>query len=188
MSRYRTSIAWLIGFVGVCGAGLAALRGASGLSVSLTLSAALAVLTLGLAGIFYRKGRRRAFWVGFCICGWAYASIALNPLARATRNILITTVVLNLVEEAAFPDHAPPPPVPPIPTRWGTWTAVVSRYGLFSAGTTNLEQTTQEYYEVGHALFTVLLASIGGTIFRLAHDTRDRDDPSAAPTSSPEIP
>jgi hypothetical protein len=181
MSRHRTSIAGLIGFIGACGAGLAALRGASLLSVSLTLSAALTALTLGLAGVIYRRGRRRAFWVGFCVCGWAYAFFALSPYARSIRNVLVTTAVLNLSEESVIP--AVPPPAPPMPTRWGIWTHVQRiGGGAFSAGHRNLNWTAPEFYDVGHALFTILLAAIGGTIFRLAHDTRDRDDSSEPPT------
>jgi hypothetical protein len=195
MNRYRTSIAGLVGLVVACAAGLAALRGASALSVSLTLSAALAALTLGLAGVVYRRGRRRAFWVGFCVCGWAYAFLALSPYAREIRTVLITTVALNLVEEAVFPaGPSPAPPTtggrPPGPTRWQVWTFVGRRNGGFSANNHFIAWTNPEFYDVGHALFTILLAATGGTIFRLAFDTRDREDPLDPPTidSTHEIP
>jgi hypothetical protein len=190
MNRHRTSIAGLIVFVGACGAGLAALRGASVMSVGLTLSAALASLTLGLAGVIYRRGGRRAFWVGFCVCGWTYAFLALSPYAREIRTVLITTIVLNLVEESVFPaGPSPAPPTtggrPPGPTRWDVWAFVGRRNGGFSANNHYIAWTNPDFYEVGHSLFTILLAAIGGTIFRLAHDTRDRDEPPDPPALAP---
>jgi hypothetical protein len=75
----RFSIADLLFAVGLCAVSMACLVYASTPWAAAVLSIALAALVLSLIGIIYRRGERRAFWVGFAICGWAYITLSSGP-------------------------------------------------------------------------------------------------------------
>jgi hypothetical protein len=78
----RFSIAGLLGAAGLCAFGLACLLQASTPWAGATYSLTLGFLTVALVGVACRTGERRAFWVGFAICGWIYMMLATGPWIR----------------------------------------------------------------------------------------------------------
>jgi hypothetical protein len=75
----RFSIAGLAGVVGLCAFGLASLLHAATPWAGAVFSINLGLLTVALIGVIYRMGARRAFWVGFSICGWVYLVLSHGP-------------------------------------------------------------------------------------------------------------
>jgi hypothetical protein len=75
----RFSLAGLVWVVVFCALGLGCLMFASSSWASTVLSVALGALTLAPLGIIYRRGERRAFWLGFALCGWTYIAFTFGP-------------------------------------------------------------------------------------------------------------
>jgi hypothetical protein len=73
----RFSIAGLLAFVLVCGLGLAALKAASGMWASVTVTVAAVALLTSIVGA--AKGRNRAGWFGFAVFGWGYLVLNFMP-------------------------------------------------------------------------------------------------------------
>ncbi len=67
------------------------------------LSATLCVLTLSLLGVIYRRLERRAFWVGFALCGWTYMMMSSGWFINNLRSQLATSTLL----EWAYPRLIP---------------------------------------------------------------------------------
>jgi hypothetical protein len=79
MRFVRFSIAGLVGAVCLCAFALASLLHAATPWAGAVFSINLGLLTVALIGVIYRGGQRRAFWVGFSICGWAYLVLNHGP-------------------------------------------------------------------------------------------------------------
>jgi len=83
MEKLRFSMRGLLigtaGFAIACGA----LVSASQWIASLIFSATLAVLIVAVLGAVLRRGRPRAFWIGFAIVGWGYLWLAHTPINDA---------------------------------------------------------------------------------------------------------
>jgi hypothetical protein len=110
MNRLRFSIASLLVWVALLGVGIAALRSGSPLWGNALFSLAIGMLTIAILAAVYRKGRRRAFWVGFATCGWVYILLSLGPDSDALASpLLITTAILDLL----YPKVVPPPAAAP---------------------------------------------------------------------------
>lgn len=89
MSRLRSSIASLLGFVVLVAIGCIALTHAS-LAWDRTLRVAtLLALSVAILGALYSVGEYRAFCGGFAIFGWGYLLLS-GPLVRsAAKNSLV---------------------------------------------------------------------------------------------------
>lgn len=74
--RFRVPIAGLMVSVVAFAIGLAALRFASEVWAGFVGLLALGLLALAVLGVVYRRGRRRASWLGFALFGGAYAALA----------------------------------------------------------------------------------------------------------------
>jgi hypothetical protein len=72
MSLRHVSMASLLWAVAVLALGCAALTRASQLWASVVFTTAATVLTLAVLRALYSDGTRRAFHVGFALCGWLY--------------------------------------------------------------------------------------------------------------------
>lgn len=96
MNRIRVSIAGIMVFVLVSALGVAALRSPTPLWAGGVFTLALAGLGLAAPGMLYRKGGRRAFWVGFAAFGWGYWIVSLSPwVGEVVQPRLITTFALQ---------------------------------------------------------------------------------------------
>ena len=91
MRCFRFHIGTLVFPVLVLGVGFAGLRESSDLwdSIIFTLTLALPLLSLLLA--IHLTERRRAFWLGFALCGSAYLGLSLVPPIESR---LITTKLI----------------------------------------------------------------------------------------------
>lgn len=79
MGRLRVTVAGLMGLVVVLGAGLAALKNASELWALAVRLFVLGLLATAILGALYRRGARRAWWVGFALFGWGYEAMECAP-------------------------------------------------------------------------------------------------------------
>ena len=78
----------------------------------LMFSLAIGTLTAAMLAGVYRRGKRRAFWIGFASCGWVYLLLALGPWSESlVAPFLITTAILDLI----YPKVVPPPAIPSAP-------------------------------------------------------------------------
>jgi hypothetical protein len=208
MNRMRFSIASLLVWVALLGVGITALRSASPLWANALFSLAIGTLTVSILAAVYRKGRRRAFWVGFATCGWVYMLLSLGPDSDALASpFLITTAILDLLYPKVVPPPAAAPagpgmgpgpaamvqprrwevrvfktgglvggwPMTPVPPRspWAAWTATDRETG---SGTTIGGVSfaiPDSFQRIGHSLFCLLAALIGGMITRYLYSTRD---------------
>jgi hypothetical protein len=96
MGFARFSLRGLLGAIGILAVGLACLMFASSPWADTSVSITLGALTVALIGVVYRRGDRRAFWVGFALCGWAYMALSSGSwFASDFRYHLVTTRVLR---------------------------------------------------------------------------------------------
>jgi hypothetical protein len=114
----RTSLRAFMALVLAISVGVAALLLSSPLSASITLTLTLAVLGFASLAVSYRKGRRRAWWLGFAVFGWGYLALAFGPFAVFVYSRLATSLMLTALHRQLSPP-APPyplvsPPVAPV--------------------------------------------------------------------------
>ncbi len=73
--------------------------------VRTTFSVTLGALTVALIGVVNRRAERRAFWVGFALCGWAYMAFSSGPwFAIDVRPRLVTTRLLQWAYPRLIPE------------------------------------------------------------------------------------
>jgi hypothetical protein len=179
----RASVAMLLVFIGLMGVGFAALRVASRLWANFTFSLALTALVASVAFLIYRRGPRRSFWAGFALFGWTYFGVAFGPSAfNPWRDLLVSSPVLALLEERLLEQPIPAPPgrfQPPAAPRsrvgpyvelspWTYWTAT-DRSNPFSS---------DSFQRIGHSLFCLGIATMGGAFCRVLRDARDEPGPT----------
>lgn len=80
MGEGGTSVRTVLLIVALCAAGLAAVHSATALWLELSRGAAWVALAIALAGAFFARGRRRAFWAGFAIFGWQFFAVPAGVL------------------------------------------------------------------------------------------------------------
>src|SRR5438552_3256965 len=92
----RFSILSLMGLVGVIAIGIAALRSPSPLWANGLFTLAILACLASVIYAIYSKGRRRAFGVGFAICGWVNLTLSFAPgFDNQVAPHLLTTAVLD---------------------------------------------------------------------------------------------
>jgi hypothetical protein len=197
----RFTITGLMGLVVVVAVGAAALRFASepwaGVLVMLTLG------TLGAAVLAFheRAGVRRAWWRGFALFGWGSVVLAMGPWAsEAIAPHLPTTMGLDAlyaqvnprgpVQQASLVDSSPirstvtilpstGSPSLPNPTT-GPSTTVLDPTGTPAASSTRSifkfasNATPEFFHRVGHCLWALLVACVGGVVGRATHARGER--------------
>ena len=108
MKRYRLTIARMLGITASIGVGLAALRSATQLWASFAFTLTLGLLTISVLAAFYRCGHRRAFCVGFSACGWSYLVMCFAPWFEGfVGPSLSTTAVLDFLYPVIRPAASP---------------------------------------------------------------------------------
>jgi hypothetical protein len=76
-ARNRSSLAILMGLIGVLATGLGGMRNGSAMAKKWIWTATLLTMFVGLLGALVRRGE--GAWVGFALFGWAYALLAFDP-------------------------------------------------------------------------------------------------------------
>ena len=147
----RFSILTLMGCVLACGIGFAALRDANPIWASVMGLATLALLGVAVLGIVHRRGRKRAWWLGFALFGGLYHLLAAGPwVADVTRPTLPTTQLLDYTHSLVVGPGAVVWTTNALPA--GSATTL----GLQSTGGTNLTLTPQTH------ILSVVTAPPGG--------------------------
>ena len=161
MGPFRFRVRRLMGLVLAVSLGLAALRQADALWDSLTLAATFGTLLVAVLLAIHRRGERRAFWIGFALFGWAYLAMTMIPSVEPR---LPTSRVLGYLDSFApgrmtsfSLENRGRFTYPQIKITDGT-----SAVGLVRAWGGNSEN----FVRIGHSLFALILAGIGGVISR----------------------
>jgi hypothetical protein len=203
MRRLRFTIANLLGVVLFVAVAVAALRAASeawdGAVLGLTLLALLVAVLLAV----HRADRRRAFWLGFALFGWAYLVAALvspvEPRLPTTKALayldskaavrvktFTISVALNNASGANGANGANIALLPSGSTLVTSRQGAVRRWNVTSgrllAGTGG---TSEDFVRIGHSVLAVVLAFLGGHLSRFLYD-RGRGGLAEGPgTSTP---
>jgi hypothetical protein len=100
MYRLRISVAEMLGVVSIVAVGLAALKYPTPLTAGALGTLLQGSLAVAILGVVLRNGPRRAFWVGFAVCGGAYTLLAfdLSPSPATPRPQLVTVELLVLLK------------------------------------------------------------------------------------------
>lgn len=193
------SLKKLLAGVAFCAVGLAALLGANDLWTSaLMFVVVIALLTSVVAIVFYR-GAAQAFWIGFAVFGWGYFWAAhwhdINgktwTLDRAASGsgALLTTELLYIVYADVLPRVRDKPVQPPAfggpgfegfgggggffqvsPSLQNAINAAAPPpESALSRSTATTYPNQEQFIEVGHYLFTLLLAYFGGRLALFLH-------------------
>jgi hypothetical protein len=116
MRRPRFSIGSVLAIIGILAMALAAFRDPSYLWANVTFTTAMAALVMAIVNVLYSRGPRRAYWVGFALCGWTYFAITAVPgLREALCPRLVTEVFFDLLYPHVAPHAQAMPPLPAIP-------------------------------------------------------------------------
>jgi hypothetical protein len=98
MPMLRFSLLTLAALVAAVAVACAALINASPLIASLSWSATVLGLALAAVAAVLSTSKRRGFWTGFAIVGWAFTILTISPLSGDLQSSLLTTA---LVQRAA---------------------------------------------------------------------------------------
>jgi hypothetical protein len=133
----------------------------------------LLLLVGGILGLIYRRGSRRAFWVGFELFGWSYALMAFGPWFNLeVQTHLITTraaAELYLVAHPALPISQQTQPVMDM----DLYSYAYRSYDLGLLW----ERRRVNFIRVGHAVAAQVLAFLGGVLARRFHDSMRDHEP-----------
>jgi hypothetical protein len=184
MNRIRFNIGSLVIFILVLGVGFAALRESSDLWESGVFTLTIGVLLISILLGAHRTESRRAFWLGFALFGWVSLSLSLVPSIESR---LITTKALAYLDskvpgrylEMSIIEVSGSISAPPnnqvqnvaiiekvrkagssIPGQVKVWHMPARTvFGGWSG-------TTENFIRIGHTLFALLAAWLGGQLSR----------------------
>ncbi len=178
---YRFSIAALMGVVLVTAVLLAALRGSTeetwgGAMLLLTCG----VLALAVVGVVCRTGSERAWWLGFALFGWGYLALAFWYGDDDSTHRLPTMVWLDAMSTRLGLSPPGPEPVRALNLmmmmRGGTMSGMLS-VGVLAlqrcvgaiggaGGNAALFEDYRSYAQIGHCLWALFFAFMGGMLAR----------------------
>lgn len=198
----RFSIAGLMGVVVAAAVGVAALRFANEWWAGALWLATLAGLGLAILGVVYRRGAKRAGWLGAAVFGGGYLALALAPwAATTTAPSLPTTMLLTTLYSRAFPNRTMTTDVwtnvlintttpPATGTPWGPMPTPANPPGYVVPGAgspgvnwavvaATVPTTPPEpFVRVGQCLWAWLAALVGAVAGRVFFATRGEPAPS----------
>jgi hypothetical protein len=172
MRTIRFPIAGLMLAVLVVALGLAALRNASEIWAGATFLLTCAVLTLAIVGVVCRDQSERAWWLGFALFGWGYLVLAFWSSLELPTSALLNWLQMRL--------NAAPP--------GGGGMQSVMLAGGFGGGSG--QPSTDPFQQIGHCLWALLAALIGGVVSTLLFGGRrkrdaERDTPTQVAAQPP---
>jgi hypothetical protein len=190
MRRFRFTIGSLLGVVVFLAVAFAALREATDLWDSGVFSLSLLTMLTAVLLTVYQRERKRAFWLGFALFGWAYMT---TSLIAPIESRLPTTKGLAYLDS-------------PLPERSGTITvsypggaiATGSTVRRLAFSTDRLWSTASEkllsgpngssenFLRIGHSLLALVLAFLGGCLSRSLYSTSQSEraeEPDVLPLS-----
>jgi hypothetical protein len=147
MESSRTSIAGLMGLVVVAAIGLAGLRTNSSLWAGVVFLLTCGVLALAAIAAISRRDSERAWWLGVAIFGWGYLALvfASSDYDGVRPQLPTSLALIKLDSKLRIPDV-------------DTGPIIGFDRGQF--------ERHRAFYHVGHSLFALLAAVLGGAISR----------------------
>ena len=235
----RFSIANGLVVIAILAVALAALGTPSYLWANVTYSLALGAVVVAIVNFVYGREARRAYWLGFSLCGGIYLTVCSVPVLRdSVGSRLVTEAILDFMYPHLSPSTSPgsnvavgwttshhptpytfgstvvssppmpyygdstvvhgdstvntPPPLPQPPppspqppplSRWAEWTQpdrVISSRIQFA---TVPLSSSEAFRQIGHSMFTLLVAILGATFARHRYRVSMRDRPASQSAS-----
>jgi hypothetical protein len=184
----RFTIAGLMGLVVVVAVGVAALRFASDLWADILLVLTLGTLGAAVLAFHERTGAKRSWWRGFALFGWGYVALALGPWAsESIAPRLPTTMGLDALYARMHPTdeggQARGDVTYVLSKRLAAFNASTGAAVAWSATPHTTARTfalwmanaTPEFFRrVGHCLWALLVACVGGVVGRAFHARGER--------------
>ncbi len=153
MRKLRFSIGGLMVIVLAAAIGLAALKNVSRTWAGAMLLLTCGILALGVVGAICRRGAERVWWLGFSIFGWGYMALWWCSAKHPTF-VLPTTRLQEVI--------APWLGVPAGMGGMGGGMMSMPVFGGFGGGpAAGLDSS---YLQIGHCLFALLAALLGGLL------------------------
>jgi hypothetical protein len=180
MRRFRSSIAGLLGVVVLVAVALAALRDPTDAWDSGVLGLILLILLTATLLVVHRTRRKRAYWLGFGLFGWAYLIASLIPSVGSRLPTTMGLAYLHsklpmqetasgflyrlLVSGDAGRSERPQPVVPDL--SWEVSSDWAYTWMVTGAALPGPGSPPANFVRIGHSLLTLVLASIGGRLSR----------------------
>lgn len=185
---YRLSIAAVMLWVLIAALAFAAIRSANETWSSLTLSTTLLLLGTSMLASCFSAGSTRAFASGAALFGLGYLALALGPwtsteiaphlatsqllqivqprLISPSNNSSLTLTYAYITTTSPVVATAPPAPNPPPPVSFPSAppAPATAPFTITLAGL-----PSEEFLRVGHSLFALAFALLGGLIARYFH-------------------
>ena len=173
MSRLRVTIAGSMGLVALAAAGMAAFRYPSPLTASGVFSLAVAILFAAWVAAICLRGRARAIWASFALCGSGYMALSLGPIVgRSTNPYLATTTLLDLAYEHCYlgpfgtPEVRTAAVIPNKPDKWARWNWPEAVVDVRMHNSSHYIMAPDTFLWIGHSLFSLPIALAGGLLGR----------------------
>lgn len=191
-SLFQFSIRSLLVAVGAAALGIAALVNTNAWWEAATWGAAVFTLAIAVLLAVYRRGEQRAFWLGFAILGGLYLAILVhswtpysNPqVARidpTAHSSLITTRLAHLAyyritphsqSQAWIPYPQTQPQSGTLPPGTGMGPMPTGQLAGFATMANPNYVSIDQFANIAHALWLLLIAAIGGKAAQVAYRTR----------------
>lgn len=191
MGAWRFSLIALLGAVTFAATACGALVNPNEWWAVGVMSASIVLLAFAVLAAIYGGGERRAFWGGAAIVGWGYFGLVAFALGFNLDNYgaspLVTCRLLRVLGESRFDAQQQtlinpgvngnaglaatvlPYPLTDVQGNPSSATLTASYWFLNSIGSAPAGMTWTYYYTIGHGLWSLLLAALGGLVaLRLA--------------------
>ncbi len=183
MRRFRFHVGTLVILVLLLGVGFGALRESNDAWDSSIFNLTLGMLLISILLAIHRAEKRRAFWMGFALFGWIYLGLSLVPSIESR---LITTKALAYLDSKVadrivqgifgwnISSSTPTPidvssnlaPIVNFPNGNLEPEPVLGNVYLTSPSAGTASGTTENFIRIGHSLFALLAAWLGGQLSR----------------------
>jgi hypothetical protein len=197
MRSFRFHLGTLVIVILVLGVGIAALRESSDLWESGIFTLTIGVLLTSILRAVHSSESRRAFWIGFALFGWVYLALTFMPSIESR---LITTKELAYLDSKVpgrsmgmFDVQISHPGSGSLSKKVQIVAFTANGNQLATSGEgqvmlwdavtgkllTGWSGTTENFIRIGHSLFALLAAWLGGQLSRHLY----RSSRSAEPTT-----
>jgi len=188
--------------MGVIALGCVALRSASTFWVAVMLGLVLLTMTAAIFFAVFRQGAERAYWIGFATFGWVYLLLLYSGWSMQTNdapdsplrphNLLtsqISAACYHRLYDAAFAKYFASYPSGGFSggmggMRGGSGTSGFGAMGAGPARPPAPGPNEGDFTNVSHALFTLLLAAVGGLYAQWLSNGRKGNELRTAADSS----
>ena len=164
MNRLKYSLTCLLVGTAAMAVSITSLVFASVFWASFCLSIAIFTLAIGILGLVYRRGAKRAFWLGFTLFGCSYFVLVFAPgFDHVIGHRLVTTKILGYIEPSVRRTEDPLRSIFSVSAR-----AVATnpmQEALYSvAPDEGYPPQWSHFQQAGHAGFSLLIAAAGGLV------------------------